>query len=488
MADLIGSRRSRREFLRGLSAAALASSSLGCARSGTDGGRPNVLFLISDQHRADVAGFAGDANAHTPVLDELARQSARVSDVYCQVPLCAPARQSLLTGEYAHTHLTFRNNAVNAEIGLPTLAHALSAAGYETALFGKTHCDVSGFEHVRELKDMLADFAREHPGAHRPGSAHYTWDRADQDYDYVAMMNPGFLPAGEGSFFMEDAVAREAAEFVSRERERPFFAWASFVNPHPPLFPPDEFRALFEGRDLPLLGSLGSEQPGLLPFHRKVRERQAILGVTDGQLLNITRAYYASLAWTDHCIGRTLEALEASGASENTIVVYTSDHGEMLGQHGLLKKMNFFEGSTRVPLMLRWPGRFAPAVHARVAQHVDLTRTLHDLLDVPPLSERPAGRSMSAFLSASTGGGSWDDIAVAELSGGDALHWMIRSGRHKYVWHDRGGAALYDLEDDPLEERELASLPERAELVQDLRALFERTTAETEWNVRPARW
>jgi len=478
--------RSRREFLRDVGAAALATSSLGCARPRAAGGRPNLLFVISDQHRADVAGFAGDQGAHTPALDRLALESARVSDAYCQIPLCAPARQSLLTGEYAHTHLTFRNNAVNTESGLATLATALSEAGYETALFGKAHCDTAGFGRVRELKDMFSDYQTEHPGADRPGSAHYTWDKEGEDYDYVAMMNPGFLPAGDGpTFFMEDAVAREAGEFVRRERERPFFAWASFVNPHPPLFPPDEFRALYVDRDLPLLGSLGGEQPGLLPYHRRWRERQETQGITDAQLLNITRAYYASLAWTDHCIGRLLDELDASGAAEDTLVVYTSDHGEMLGQHGLLKKLNFFEGSVRVPLMLRWPSRLAPSVHERVVQHVDLTRTLYDLLEVAPPSERAPGRSMSAFL---TGDGEWDDLAIAELPGSESLHWMIRSGRYKYAWHDEGGAALYDLEEDPREQRDLAPEPERAELVQELRALFDQTVSATEWSVRPTRW
>jgi len=477
----------RRQFLRGASLTALASSVAGCATSGLRRGRderPNVLFLISDQHRADVAGFAGDVNAHTPNLDRLAAESARVSDVYCQVPLCAPARQSLLTGQYAHTHATFRNDARNYREEQFTLAHALSDAGYATALFGKTHCNTRGFEYVRPLDAMQSDFELEHPETGRPGASHYTFDKADPDYDSIAMMNPGYRRAGKGpEFFMEQAVAREAGDYIATGDGRPFFVWASFVNPHSPLFPPDRFYDLYLDRALPPFGAMTGSQPGLLGVHAWRRRRQGLDRVTDEQLQNIMRAYYASLAWTDHCIGELLASLDAAGRGRDTLVIYTSDHGEMLGQHGLLKKWVFYEAAVRVPLLMRWPGRIRPELHRRVVQHVDLTATLIELAGATVSGgEGMVGRSMTDLLD---GRGSWDDVALSELPGGGDLHWMIRDGSYKYSWHGAGGVALYDLDRDPTEEHNLAWDASSSRRVAELHARFEELTADTVWNVRP---
>jgi choline-sulfatase len=468
--------------LRG--AAALGAAAFGCpARSA----RPNLIWIVSDQHRFDVAGYMGDEHAHTPNLDRLASGSARLTAMYCQVPLCAPARQSLLTGQYAHSHATFRNGQEDYPRAIPTVAHALSAAGWRTALFGKTHCDTSGFGLVRDWQAMLAEFAAEHPGADRPGAEHYTFDMQDEDYDYAGMMNPQFLRAGPGpNFFMEEAVAREAAEFAlgGAGPAQPFFIWASFVNPHPPLFPPDAFHDLYVGRDLPLRGRLDAPDPGWPAF---VRERQAKQGRAEFEspdaLLGITRAYYASLAWTDHCIGELLGALERAGLTENTIVVYTSDHGEMLGEHCLLKKMTFYEGAVRVPCLLRWPGRVGPRTVPRVLQHVDLAPTLLEALGVAaPKDARLAGRSLVPFLTGERDP-DWAELAAAELLDRDRLHWMVRDERYKLVWHGAEDVALFDLVLDPGETRNLAGEGGQAARLDELRSRFDELTAGTDWNV-----
>jgi len=474
-------RPTRRTVLRG--AAALSASALACPR---DPKRPNLLWIVVDQHRYDVAGFMGDRAAVTPNIDRLAADSARLVETYCQVPLCAPARQSLLTGQYAHTHATFRNNEEHFPPGLWTVAHALTEAGWRTGLFGKTHCETGGFERVRDLKTMLDEFVAEHSGGGRPGEEHYTFDKQDEDYDYIGMMNPGFERAGKGPcFFMEAAVAREAAAFAAEPDERPFCAWASFVNPHPPLFPPDEFHDLFEGRALPLRGRLDVDEPGLLAFHAERREKQGLAALSAADLLGITRAYYASLAWTDHCIGQLLEALERAGLRDDTIVVYTSDHGDMLGEHGLLKKWAFYEGAVRVPLLVRWPGRVAPRAIERVVQHIDLVPTLLEQLGLPLPDgvDAPAGRSLVPLLAGGDDPGR-RDLAISELAGRDELHWMVRDGTYKYVWHGADGQGLFDLAEDPGETRNLAGDPEQAARIEELAARFDEATARTTWNVR----
>ena len=469
---------SRRAVLRG--AAALGAAAIGCPARAA---RPNLLWIVTDQHRFDVAGYMGDEQAHTPSLDRLARASARLTGMYSQVPLCAPARQSLLTGQYAHTHATFRNDEEQFEDRW-TVARALAAAGWRTALFGKTHCDTRGFGLVRDLGAMFAEFVAEHPDGDRPGAAHYTFDKQDEDFDYLGMMNPGFERAGAGPrFFMEEAVAREAAAFAARGGE-PFFIWASFVNPHPPLFPPDEFHALFEGRDLVLRGSLEQDEPGLLPFLAQRRANQGLGELDGGALLGITRSYYASLAWTDHCIGELLAALDRAGQTGDTLVIYTSDHGELLGQHGLLKKQVFYEGAVRVPCLLRWPGRIEPRTIADVVQHIDLVPTLIEQLDLDaPAAPVPPGRSLGPLLAGGSDP-SRPGLAIAELAGRDELHWMACDGRFKYAWHGREGQALFDLGLDPGETRNLAGDPEHAARAAELAARFEEATAGTVWNVR----
>ena len=492
----------RRELLGG--AAVLGAAALGCPEGGGRDREPtsagadvaahlggsralprNVLFVVVDQHRFDVSGYMGDAAAVTPNLDRLAAGATRFTGTYCQVPLCAPARQSLLTGQYAHTHTTFRNNEEHFPEGLWTLPRVLAAAGWRTALFGKTHCSTDGFGRVRELREMLEDFLAEHPDGERAGDSHYTFDKQDEEYDYVGMMNPRFERAGPApSFFMEEAVAREASQFLAEKDARPFFCWASFVNPHPPLFPPDEFHALFEGRELPLRGDLRTADPGLLDFHAARREKQGLAALPPGALLNVTRAYYASLAWTDHCVGELLEGLERAGHADDTLVVYTSDHGEMLGQHGLLKKWAFYEAAVRVPLVVRWPGAIERTVE-RVVQHVDLVPTLIEALGLESgASPDPLpGRSLAPLVATGEDPQRMD-LALAELAGGDELHWMLRDERYKFMHHGSDGRALFDLREDPGELRNLAGDEGQTERIAEIEARFRARTAGTTWNVR----
>jgi choline-sulfatase len=284
---------------------------------------------------------------------------------------------------------------------------------------------------------------------------------------------------------MEAAVVEDTLAWLEqRDDRRPFFLWASFLNPHPPLFAPDEFRDLFVDADLPLRGTLTSDEPALPAVDVRRRQEQLLEGLDDEQLLEITRAYYASLAWTDHCIGELLEGLERLGLEGNTLVVYTSDHGELLGQHGLLQKRSFWEPASRVPCLLRWPGHLAAgAVREQVAQHVDLTATVLDLAGVPAPCP-PAGVSMQALLADPDA--EWDDFAVVELSAtpeSSAVRRMIRSGRFKYVWQSDREEALFDLESDPGELVNLIGDERHADELTALRARYEAVAERTDWAV-----
>lgn len=497
-------RPTRRDVVRGAAAAALGTACASAAPRATrpvGGRRPNVLWILSDQHRHDVAGYAGDPHAVTPALDRLAAQSGRLEDLYCQVPLCVPARQSLLTGTLAHVHGNFRNSPV-VPPGERTIAHAFTEAGYRTALFGKAHCNVQGFEVVRDFHEALADFEAEHGRGRRPGDEHWYRDRAEGERDYVTSMNPGMRTAGDGPrFFMEREVTADAARFLAEhDGERPFFLWASYLNPHPPLFPPDEFHAMFSAAELPLRGSMAEDEPGLFHFHKRRRRRQELDAITPDELLGITRAYYASLAWTDTCIGGLLDAVDRLDLARDTIVVYTSDHGEMLGEHGLVQKRSFHEAALRVPGMVRFPGRIpAGRSHARVAEHLDLVATIFDLTGVPR-PEDLRGRSLAPVLRGEPLG-AWDDAAIAEMLLADrpgedrtshageppqGFGWAIRVGDYKYVEHSRHERALHDVVRDPLERANRIDDPDHAERVQAMRDRLAAACGTAPWNLREA--
>jgi arylsulfatase A-like enzyme len=453
----------RRQVLQGAGALALGAHALEAGAAARRPGPPDVLLIIADQHRADAAGFAGCGHATTPALDALAARSVRLTDAYCQVPLCVPARQSLLTGRFASSHGSFRNRHAKV-VGERTFAHAFRDAGYHTLWVGKTHCNVEGFADVASQDDLFQAFAAEHPGARQPGEEFVNGELGTVKVEVAGPQNLEYLGPGEGPrFFMERAVVDAALARLARRPEgQPVLAVASFLNPHPPLFPPAEFLELYRDADLPFHGSM-ARTAEISSDEKRRRNAHRLKFLTDDHMRNITRAYHASIAWMDHCVGRLLAGLGEHGLGPDTLVVYTSDHGEMLGEHGLLQKRTLFEGAARVPLLCCWPGRFAPATLERVVQHVDLVATLHALTGVPA-EPGCAGRSFAPLLRGAEQ--DWDDVARVELSQSFGLpapeqrraapgelpagfRAALREGRWKYIEHSVDQRALYDLVDDP---------------------------------------
>ena len=507
----------RRQLLLGASALALGSQAhgsrvglearrAGAAGDGTEpaaerapGGprpsRPNLLFLIDDQHRWDILGAAGDAHAHTPALDRLAGEGTRFSSVYCQVPLCVPARQCLITGTWAHEHTSFGNIVGDFPAGQKTFVAHLRAHGYQTAMIGKSHFNDADFERVEEKAQMFRQFARAHPGAVNPGK-HAIDDERDPLPASLRSANPHYLEAassqGEPVFFMEQEVVRRSAAFLDGlDPARPFFLWASFVDPHPPRFPPKRWLDLYREAELPLPKRLSQEAfEGLFEFQRALFESSGMSRVGEAELRGLVRAYYASVAWSDHNIGALLQELDRRGLAEDTLVVYTSDHGESLGEHGMIGKVNFFEGPERVPLVIRHSGRLAAGAHVeRVVTHLDLMAGLPELLGVPAF-EGARGRSLAPLLTPLQAGDeaaesgppaarpSWEDLAISELYlgdknyeeiPGDQLSLMVRKDALKYVEGRPGEAALFDLDEDPAEERNLIADAAHKGALQELR-------------------
>ena len=397
------------------------------------------------------------------------------------MPLCAPARQSLVTGLPASLHGTFRNRHAAVE-GERTLFHDITDGGHATGFFGKTHCNVEGFVEVQSQEDLLEAHRVQHPGAALPGTERIVRD-APTSVPFLEPYNPRYLGAGSGSVFhMEEAVTRATLDFLARTpREGPFFAIASYLAPHPPLFPPEEFLERFRNAPVVVDRSYRAAASDLPRDLRRRRKGQRIPRLTDEGADNIARAYLASLAWTDWCIGRLLGGLEALDLHRETVVVYTSDHGELLGEHGLFGKRAFYEGASRVPLMVHDPlvERAARDVGG-VVSHLDLAATFsswagRSAASLPGRDLRPLLQSdVEPVWSNEARMESCDGLGLPEsrdlelpssASPPAAMSWALRRDQWKYMAHGSGEVELYDVLEDPGETRNLATDPAASSVV-----------------------
>ncbi len=441
----------------------------------------SVLVVLVDQHRFDHAGYAGHPLAWTPSLDRLASQSTRFEACYAAVPLCAPARQSLVTGQPASFHGTFRNRHAAVE-GERTLFHDITAGGHVTGFFGKTHCNVEGFGRVQSQDDLLEHRRQADPDTVLAGARRIVRD-GPAAIPFLEPYNPRYQDAGRGSVFhMEEAVTSATLEFLAGiPKGRPFFAIASYLAPHPPLFPPEEFLERFREAPVVVDRSYRAQASDLPRDLRRRRKGQRIPRLQDEQADNIARAYLASLAWTDWCVGRLIDGVEALGLHRDTVVVYTSDHGELLGQHGLFGKRAFYEGAARVPLLVRDPRLGSRSRNLpRVVSHLDLAATFGAWAGIS-LAGLP-GRDLRALLDPDASA-PWVDEARLESCDGlglpepaglqqpegpqppSAMSWALRRDQWKYLAHGSGEVELYDVLEDPGELRNLARDPGQAAVV-----------------------
>lgn len=307
--------------------------------------RPNVLIIYPDQWRADTLGCAGDAVVHTPHLDRLAREGVRLTHAFTVNPLCTPSRSAFMTGRYPHTTGVMRNNDP-----LPTdevcFAEVLSAAGYRTGYIGKWHLD----------GDPRPGFV---PPERRHGWQHWAaFNRGHRYYDGVYFRDtPNEIPTSGFEPDHQTDLAIAFLEEAAADRARPFCLMISWGPPHTPLEPPERHRATYDPQVMPLPASV---PPALAERARAERAR-----------------YDGLVTALDDNVGRLLAALDRLGMTEETIVLFTSDHGDSLSEHGLLRKSIPYDEATRVPCIVRWPGRIpADTVTDHLFACVDIAPTL----------------------------------------------------------------------------------------------------------------
>ena len=471
---------SRRSFLQ--SAAALAACPAGASPVPPSSGKPpNVVLLMSDQHRRDAMGAAGSRVAQTPNLDRLAREGVRFSSAYTANPVCTPSRASMLTGLFSHRNQTY-NNRTPWPRRYPTLAHYLSRAGYQTALIGKMHFvdgQTHGFDYHLDFNDWFQElgpktrlYANElafpNSGSGLPQIDDLWRDNGDpwkNDRESDGRLGP--VAVGRVSRIpeqdqFETFVARESVRFLREHgREAPFFLVTSFLKPHDPFMPIQRFADRFRPEDMVLSPTFGKVDLSTAPeeVRRSILRNRPTPELSDPEQARRRMAFYfASLAQMDDCLGKVLAALDELDLTRDTIVLYTSDHGEMLSDHGMWQKFQFYEPSCGIPLLVRAPG-IAPAgsVCEMPVSNVQYVNTICELCGVP----RPEGLDGASFAHQVRNPG---DAPPTTVYSEYALHsrgakYMIREGSLKYTFRTHDEEELFDLASDPQEMRNLALEP-----------------------------
>lgn len=427
----------------------------------TESKPPNILFLMDDQHRYDVAGFMGNPVVHTPVLDRLAADAVIFDNAYTPSPICVPGRQCIMSGQLPATN-GCRRYGEDLPPFSPTFARQLSLAGYQTVCAGKLHHQgpdqMQGWTqrigmdmHIEpdylgtEAAARHAEFNREKPRS---------WDLRKE----LTMAGPGTNPfkvnddytlQGTLNFIRE----RFCGTFYDRTDHRPLLLKVSLQCPHYPFICTEEKFNYYINRVAPYPPRNGIIEH---PFAKDWTHQPA---VSPREIQRAIAAYYGMVEEVDEAFGRVLAALEQAGQNiDDWILVYTTDHGEMLGEFDTWWKLKFYEGSVRVPLFIRAPGRFAPQ---RIPQNVslcDLYATLCDLSGAEVAPDRDS-RSLLPLLGGDAA--DWPDTAVSAYMD----HLMLKEGFWKYGRLAPDTEFLFNLQEDPHEENNLAADPAHHERI-----------------------
>jgi len=425
--------------------------------------KPNIIVIMADQLAPHFTGCYGHKVAKTPNLDALAAKGMRFDAAYCNSPLCAPSRFAFMSGQLI-SRIAAYDNASEFKATVPTFAHYLKTLGYRTCLSGKMHFvgpdQKHGFEDRVTTDIYPADFAW------TPNwEAHD--ERIDKWYHNMQTVKESGLANATFQIDYDDEVAFAAKRWLfdyARDKAlgemAPFAMVASFIHPHDPYVARPEWWNLYSDDeiDMPEYVLRPEEQD---PFSRRVMNgiEASYIPLTDEEVRRARRAYLANVSYFDSKIGELVQTLKETDELENTIIIVTADHGDMLGERGLWYKMNFFEHSARVPLVMAGPG-IATGSAPNACSLIDLLPTFIEIAggNENTLGEPIDGRSLMPLA---RGEADETDEAIGEYCA-EMTPWpvfMIRRGFLKYIHCDPDPPQLYDLSRDPNEKTNLASDP-----------------------------
>lgn len=439
----------RRDFLKTTALGATAMLMPGCLQSAqkTPARKPNIVFVFADQWRAQATGYFGDPNlkGKTPNLDKLAAQSVNLTNAVSTCPVCTPYRASMLTGQYSLTHGLFLNDAPLRNEAI-TIAEVCKDSGYDTAYVGKWHINAGGRgTYIPSDRRQGFDYWKVLECTHNyNNSPYYAGDdptkRTWEGYDAIAQ-------------------TRDIQQYIDarKQNDKPFLAMLSWGPPHNPYqTAPEKYRKMFKAEDIKLRPNVPAD---------KVKSAKTDLA-----------GYYAHIAALDDCMGDIVETIERAGIADNTILVFTSDHGDMIGSQGERRKQRPWDESVRVPFLIRYPDRFG-----KKGKEIDMPFGTPDImptllslsgLNIPKGVE---GTDYSSVLNGTAKAP--DDIALIECphpfgewirKDGGKENRGIRTKRYTYVRDLDGPWLLYDNRNDPYQQTNLVNDPKHAALQAEL--------------------
>lgn len=427
--------------------------------------RPNILLIFTDQQRHDTIGALGNRVIQTPAMDSLVNEGVAFTSAYTPAPVCVAARCSMLLGQWAHQTGCTSNDPMPQD--RTSLMELLRDAGYQTRGTGKMHFvpdgrKLWGFD-ARDYSEECTtqdDFA----ASLRANGYDHIVDPQGVRSEYYYLPQPSQLPARlHNSTWVAD---RSLSFLQTRDQDRPFFLWSSFIKPHPPFESPVPWNRLYKPMEMPL-PHLPAEYDELLTYWN--REQNRYKWRDQGRDMNLLRtmraAYYAAISFVDYNAGRLLAYLRQTGELDNTLVIWTADHGEMLGDYDCYGKRTMLDAAHCIPLLARYPAAFGQGQRCdRLASLVDIMPTCLELAGLP-VPEQAVGESLAAIAS----GGSQREAIVSQFDTGPmGLYSLIRAD-YKYVYSAPDQREwLFDRRHRP-EERSVAGAPGYQPVLQAMR-------------------
>jgi choline-sulfatase len=430
--------------------------------------KSNILIVMVDQLSPRFLPIHGNSVVKAPAIERLAGDGVVFDNAYCNSPLCAPSRAVFMTGRLPSRTGAY-DNAASFGSDVPTFAHHLRRAGYRTVLSGKMHFvgpdQLHGFEERLTTDIYPADYGWtpdwDHP-ERRPSWYHNMSSVTDAGH---------CVRTNQIDFDEEVIFASERAiyDHVRGSGRRPLCLVASLTHPHDPFAIPAPYWNLYRDEHIPM-PAVVRDARNEDPHTRRLRHVSAMdeVDISEEQLKAARRAYFGAISFVDAQVGRLLSALEATGLAQDTIILFTSDHGEMLGERGLWYKMSFLEGAARVPLVISAPGRYAARRVSASVSLVDILPTLVEVAGGDPLEIGPVdGRSLVPHCRGEEG----PDGVVGEYLAEGALAPMVmlRRDRWKFIHSPGDPDQLFDLRSDPDELQNLADSVEQSTLVATFR-------------------
>jgi arylsulfatase A-like enzyme len=444
----------RRQLLRGLAGAGVAAAvgrAPRTARAQSRDRSPNILFVLSDNHRWDALGCMRHPFVKTPALDRLAREGVHFPNAFCTTPLCSPARASFLTGLYAWRHGVHNNTTTSrwSEDLVTFLELLKSGGGYATAFVGKWHMPASGLPRLRGVDHFVT----------------FTINDGQGRYFDCPLLVDGKKEESRRSYLTEELTDRSLA-FIDAQRERPFCLYLSHKAAHYPWSPAPDLAGIYarEPVELPQGATMWT---GLVDGQ--------VWGGFDRSIPSAYRSYMETVTSMDREIGRLLQHLDARGIAGETIIVYASDNGFLFGEHGKVELRWPFEEALRIPLLVRYPRGIASGRAQQMALNIDVAPTLLGLAGLP-VPKRMQGMNLVPVLrdQGAPGRRAWLVENWKEFPYRTPTYQGVRTERWLYVEYEgRLAPTLHDLTNDPHQQRNLFGTPQGARVVGELHPLLE---------------